>query len=100
MSTTRRRSPIRRRAALATGVITALAITAGPVAQAGAATPAVDVPVFLTGIPGVPAYLPALLASGATAVAKGPTVIGSTLNGGATVVVSTSPAYGSTDNSP
>lgn len=99
MSTTRRRSPIRRRAALATGVITALAITAGPVAQAGAATPAVDVPI-LAGIPGVPAYLPGLLASGATDVAKGPTVIGSTLNGGATVVVSTSPAYGSTNNSP
>jgi hypothetical protein len=84
---------------LATGVITAVAIAAGPVAQASAATPAVAVPV-LAGIPGVPAYLPALLETGAAAIAKGPTVVGDVFNGGVTVVVSTSPALGSTNGSP
>jgi hypothetical protein len=68
---------------LATGVIAALAVAA-PVAEASAATPlAVVEP-----------------SAGLVAVAIGPTVIGSVFNGGTTVVISTSTAFGSVIGSP
>jgi hypothetical protein len=66
----RRPSPIRTRAALATAVITALAIAA-PVAQASAATP--------------PAVSPT-----ASAAAIGPTLTGDVFNGRTAIVTSPS----------
>jgi uncharacterized membrane protein len=70
--TDRRSRPIRRRAAFATAVITALAIAA-PVAGASAAEPA---------------------------SATGPTLAGDTFNGGTAIVTSPSSAVGSVVGSP
>jgi hypothetical protein len=67
--------------------ITALAIAAPiavPVSEASAATP-------------VAVFEPSV---GQVAYAQGPTVIGSVFNGGTTVVVSTSPAFGTVVGSP
>jgi hypothetical protein len=72
----RRPSPIRRHAALATAVITALAIAA-PVAEASAATPPADPP-----------------PASASAVATGPTLTGDVFNGPTAVVTSPSSAVG------
>jgi hypothetical protein len=75
--TPQRRSPIRRPAALATGVLTALALTV-PVAEAGAAT---------------------LQAPPPSAVVTGPTLSGDVFNGSTVIVTSPSPASG-TINAP
>jgi hypothetical protein len=100
MVTKRGTSRTKRRAASVAGIVAALAV-AVPVAQASAATP----PIPLPPIPGLPAdiappYSFVALPLGGAAVAKGPTVIGDTFNGGTTVVVSNSPAAGSTNGSP
>jgi hypothetical protein len=95
---------MRRRAASAAGVITALAIAApiaAPVAEASAATPAFALPA----LPAAPAFAPVPLsfvgpAVGAVGVAIGPTVIGSVFNGGTTVCVSAVFAACSTNASP
>jgi hypothetical protein len=104
VATKRRTSRIKRRAATAAGVITALAIAA-PVAGASAATPRDFGLGALPAFPALPGYTPAPLgfvgpSVGFVAVAIGPTVIGSVFNGGTTVVVSTSPAAGSVIGSP
>jgi hypothetical protein len=100
-------SPIRRRAVSAAGVIAALAIGA-PVSEASAATPfqlaGFHPPSFhLPAIANLPAVAPVpfpFVGPVGAAVAIGPTVIGSVFNGGTTVVVSNSPAVGSTNFSP
>lgn len=79
----RRPSSIRRRAALATAAITALAIAA-PVAQAGAATPT--------------AGLQTSASSAGSAI--GPTLSGNAFNGGTVVVTSPSSATGTVIDSP
>ena len=76
-------SPIRRRAALATAVITALAIAA-PVAGASAATP------FAAVEP----------SAGPAGSANGPTLTGDTFNGATVIVTSPSPASGTVVGSP
>jgi hypothetical protein len=118
---------MRKRAALTTGVIAALAIAA-PVAEASA-TP-FQLPAFhLPAYGGFPAFNPVPFSGvgggyggagyggagyggagyggagvgepfAGVAVAIGPTVIGSAFNGGTTVVVSTGPAAGSVNASP
>jgi hypothetical protein len=86
---------------LATGVIAALAIAA-PVAEASAATPVV-IPV--PNIYGLPALLAPLLSGvggyvGYVGVAIAGPAIGDVFNGGTTVVISSSPAFGTTIGSP
>ena len=116
MATSRRITRMTRRAVSAAGVITALAVAA-PLAQASAATPVVplppsalaalgSLPAFgsIPGLGSLPAFDPVPLSFvglpiGA-GVAIGPTVIGDVFNGGTTVVVSNSPAVGSTNGSP
>jgi hypothetical protein len=86
---------------LATGVIAALAMAA-PVAAARADTPpVVPLPAFAT----LPAFIAPLLSSfgasvGPVAFAKGPTVVGSVVNGGSTVCVSTVTSTCSTNAAP
>jgi hypothetical protein len=91
----RRPGPIRRRAALATAVITALALAA-PVGGASAGAPrAVERSAGL--------FDPAFLYDPAYAgweVAYAGNAIGDVFNGGTTVVVSTAPAQGNTIGSP
>jgi hypothetical protein len=92
----RRRSPIRRRAALATAVIAALAIAA-PVGGASAATPRA------AGLSaGLSAWLTELTGQALTEgeFAFGGYGIRDVFNGGTTVVVSTGPAQGNTIGSP
>jgi hypothetical protein len=97
MSTQRQRrrpSPTRRRAALATAVITALAIAA-PVGGASATPRAVERSAGL--------FDPAFLYDPAFAgweFAYAGNAIGDVFNGGTTVVVSTAPAQGNTIGSP
>jgi hypothetical protein len=88
------------------GVVAALAIAA-PVAEASAATPrAVPFPAFAFAF--VPAYIQPALAgllssvgpSTSVAAAYGGLALNDVLNGGTTVVVSTSPAVGSVNASP
>lgn len=78
-----RPSPIRRRAAWATAVVTALAVAA-PVAQASAATPLAVVDT----------------SGGQAASANAPTLAGDTFNGGTVVVTSPSSAVGTVVDSP
>ena len=87
---------IRRRAALATGVIAALAVAA-PVAQASADT-SVTVPLP----PSVAAVIGPLLSSvgPSSHIAQAGAAIGDVFNGGTLVVVSAGPATGSTNGSP
>jgi hypothetical protein len=82
----RRRSPIRRSAAFATGVITALALAA-PVAEASAATPHAG-------------PVPATANSVARAAVTGPTFVGDVFNGGTAIVTSPSAAVGTVVGSP
>jgi hypothetical protein len=100
LSKTRRTSPIKRRAALAAGVIAALAIAA-PVAGASADT-TVSVP--LPPYASLPAFLGPLLAAAGPAtqiaVAHAGASIGNVFNGGTTVIVSTGLAAGGTNSSP
>ena len=93
MPTNRPLSSIRRRAALVTGAIAALAI-ATPVADASAA-PSVTVP--LPPIAGVPAYIE-VPSSGLLAYAG--QSIGNVFNGGTVVCVSTQPSACSVNTSP
>jgi hypothetical protein len=97
----RRPSPIRRRAALATGVIAALAIVA-PVAEASAATPLAVPPPAIASVRAVnPPRLSSVEPSVArAAVADGPTLIGDVFNGGTAIVTSPSPAVGTVVGSP
>jgi hypothetical protein len=97
----RRGSSIGRSAALATGVIAALAIAA-PVAEASAATTLAVPPPAVAGHAAVNLPVMSLAEPSAepAAVAIGPTIIGSVFNGGTTVVVSTGPAIGTTLGSP
>lgn len=89
----RRPSPIRRRAALATAVIAALAIAA-PVGGASAATPrAVGSSAWLTELIG-------LAVAGGGEFAFGGYAISDVFNGGTTAVTSTGPAQGNTIGSP
>ena len=91
----RRPTPIRRRAALATGVIAALAIVA-PVAEASAAT-SLAVPqravASLRAVNPPPRSFvePSVARAG---VAIGPTLTGDFFNGGTAIVTSPSPAVG------
>jgi hypothetical protein len=92
-----RRSPIRRRAALATGVITALAIAAPGAQASAAASPALPA----SAIAGLRAPVSSVEHPvGRAAVAVGPTIIGSVFNGGTAVVTSPGPAVGSVVGSP
>jgi hypothetical protein len=96
----RRPSPIRRRAALATGVITALAIAA-PVAEASAATPHAVPPSAIASLPAAnppPSFVEHSVAR--AAVATGPTLTGDVFNGGTAIVTSPSPAVGTVVGSP
>jgi hypothetical protein len=99
MPTRSRRSPIKRRAAWATGVITALAIAA-PAGEARAAT---TVTVPLPPSTTLPAFLAPLLSSlgpsSQGAVAQGGAAIGDVFNGGTTVCVSTAASACSTNGS-
>ena len=97
----RRPGPIRRRGALATGFITALAIGA-PVAEASAATPLAVHPPAIVSLSAVDPPPLSLVEppGGRVAVGIGPTIIGSVFNGGTTVVVSTGPAVATTNDSP
>lgn len=90
-------SPIKKRAALATGAIAALAIAA-PITEASAQLPVA----LLPPIAGVPAYVNPLLASLGPSgrAALGGVSYGNLLNGGTTVVVGTWAAVGSTNGSP
>jgi hypothetical protein len=98
MSAVRRTREIKRRAFCAAAVVAALA-TAGPVAEASAATPALQAATSptLASIGGLEA-LP-FIYGGAT-YAKGPTVIGDAFNGGTTVCVSTAASACSTNAAP
>jgi hypothetical protein len=94
-------SQIRRRAAVATGIIAALAI-AEPVSAAPADTPPV-VPAAAVAV--LPAFLAPLVSSlgpvaRPLAFAKGPTVVGSVVNGGTTVCVSAGTTTCSTNAAP
>jgi hypothetical protein len=96
-----------RRSVLAAGVMAGLAIAA-PVAEVSAdPAPVVPLPA-VAGLPalggwlgGYPGYaVPDGLVGPGAFLAKGPTVIGSAVNGGTTVVVSNGLAVGNTIGSP
>jgi hypothetical protein len=97
----RRPSPISRRAAVATGVIAALAIAA-PVAEASAATPLAVPPRATASLravnPPPRAFVEPSVARAAGAT--GPTLIGDVFNGGTAIVTSPSPAVGTVVGSP
>lgn len=90
----------RRRAALATSVVAALAVVA-PIAEAGAATPHA-VPVRAIASPAAQPQARSFVdhAVGDGTLATGPTIIGSVFNGGTVVVTSPGPAVGTVTGSP
>jgi hypothetical protein len=96
-------SPIQRRTVCAVVVTTALAVAApaGPASASAPAVPASATLAAIASLVGLPsaAVDPFPIGGPLTTVARGPTVIGDTFNGGTTVCVSTAGAACSTNGS-